>query len=229
MNEPGMNKDLGQYLPNYITFLSLGFGLVSIILSVLEYIYLASLFIVVASILDSLDGYFARKLDLASTFGLQLDSLTDMVCFGVGPIVLVSQHLLLQDRFTLYFLPIFLAQIWAGAFRLARFNLQPPKENSDGSSLGLTISQAGVIIALMVLSDLSLPENQISLWAIIFLLLILSFLMVSKVKFPSITWFVPYQGIYVVYLIAAVGPVLCVFGLYNGLDLMALYFGSIRN
>ncbi len=204
MNDTGMNKDMRQYLPNYITFLSLGFGLVSIVFSLLEYIFLASLFIVVASILDSLDGYYARKLDLASNFGLQLDSLTDMVCFGVAPIVLVSQHLLLQDRFSFYFLPLFLVQIWAGAFRLARFNLQPPKEKSDGSSSGLTISQGGVIIALMILSDLSHPENQMSLWVIFLLVLVLSFLMVSKVRFPSITWFVPYQGIYVLYLIAAV-------------------------
>ncbi len=204
MNNTDKNRDLRQYLPNYITFFSLGFGLVSIVLSVQEYIFLAGLFVIACVILDSLDGYFARKLDLESIFGLELDSLTDIVCFGVAPIVLISQHLHLQGKFTFWLLPFFLIHIWSGAFRLARFNLQPPKTSSNDGTMGLTISQGGTILALMILSDISQPGHSYSVGIIAILVLLLDYLMVSRVRFPSTSWFVPHWGIYIVYLIAAV-------------------------
>ncbi len=198
------NYEFGRYLPNYITFLSLGFGLISIILSSREYIFLAGSLIVVASILDMLDGYSARKLSLESYFGLQLDSLTDMVCFGVAPIVLISQYLYLQNRFTFWLLPIFLIDIWAGAFRLARFNLQPPKESSNGGTLGMTISAAGIVLALMILSDISQANFSYPVFVMILMVLLLSFLKVSRVKFPPSSWFIPHPAFYVMYMIIAV-------------------------
>ncbi|RLD04968.1 MAG: hypothetical protein DRI65_09735 [Chloroflexota bacterium] len=204
MNNSKEKIGLGKYLPNYITFLSLGFGLVSIVLSTQDYIFLAGMFIIGSSIFDSLDGFSARKFNLESTFGLQLDSLTDMVCFGVAPIVLVSQHLHLQDRFSLWLIPFFLLQIWAGAFRLARFNLQPPKESSTGSSLGLTISLSGLILTLMILSDLTQTGDDYPMVIIMGQILLLCFLMVSRIRFPALSWFVPHWSLYIVYGIAVV-------------------------
>ncbi len=198
------NNEFGKYLPNYITFLSLGFGLISILLSSQEYIFLAGSSIVVASVLDTLDGYSARKLSLESYFGLQLDSLTDMVCFGVAPIVLISQYLHLQNRFTFWLLPIFLVDIWAGAFRLARFNLQPRKESSNGGSLGMALTAAGVIVALMILSDISQANFSYPVFVMMFMVLLLSFLKVSRVMFPPLSWFIPHPAFYVLYLIIAV-------------------------
>ena len=199
-----MINDLRKYLPNYITFLSLGFGLVSIVLSIRELIFLAGLFIIGSSILDSLDGFSARKLNLESTFGLELDSLTDMVCFGVAPIVLISQHLHLQDRFSYWLLPFFLLLIWSGAFRLARFNLLPPKENSTGNSLGLSISLSGLILTLMILSDLTQTGDDYPLALIIGQILLLCFLMASRIKLPALSWFVPHWVLYILYSIIIV-------------------------
>jgi CDP-diacylglycerol---serine O-phosphatidyltransferase len=204
MNNSKKSSRFGKFFPNYITFLSLGFGLVSIILSTQEQIYFAGLFIVVASVFDSLDGYFARRLGLESSFGLHLDSLTDMVCFGVAPILLISQHLYLQNKFTFWLLPLFLVEIWAGAFRLARFNLQPPKLSSSAGSMGMTISQGGLIIALMILSDITQVDYSYPVGIMIFLVLVLSYLMVSKVIFPPFSWFVPHPAIYGVYLVIGV-------------------------
>jgi len=204
MNDSHMINDLRKYFPNYITFLSLGCGLVSIVLSIRELIFLAGLLIIGSSILDSLDGFSARKLNLESTFGLQLDSLTDMVSFGVAPIVLVSQHLHLQDRFSYWLMPFFLLLIWSGAFRLARFNLQPAKESSGGSSLGLTISLSGLILTLMVLSDLTQTGDDYPFALIMGQILLLCFLMVSRIKFPAMSWFVPHWSLYILYAIAIV-------------------------
>lgn len=202
MNKPGIKITLRQYIPNYITFISLGFGLVSIVLSVQGEILLAGIMIISAVIFDSFDGALARRLGLESAFGVQLDSLTDMVCFGVAPIVFTSQHLFLQNRFSYLLLPLFLVQIWSGAFRLARFNLQPPKESSTGESLGLTISLSGLILTLMVLSDLSQGGADYPLMVFIGLILLLSFLMVSRIYIPSLTWFVPHWTLYLIYGIA---------------------------
>ena len=199
-----MIKDFRQYFPNYITFTSLGFGLVSIVLSIRELIFLAGLLIIGSSILDSMDGFFARKLNLESGFGLELDSLTDIVCFGVAPIVLISQHLHLQDRFSYWLLPLLLLLIWSGAFRLARFNLQLPKESSTGSSLGLTISLSGLILVLMVLSDLTQTGDDYPLALIMGQILVLCFLMVSRIKFPALSWFVPHWSLYILYAVAIV-------------------------
>jgi len=199
MNDSGIKMDLRQYIPNYITFLSLGFGLVSIVLSIKEYIYVAGILILLSAVLDSLDGFSARKLNLESPFGLQLDSLTDMVCFGVAPIVLVTQHLHLQDRFSFWLLPFFLLLIWSGAFRLARFNLQLPKVSSSGSSLGLTISLSGLILTLMILSDLTQTGDDYPLVVIMGQILLLCFLMVSRIRFPALFWFVPHWSLYIVY------------------------------
>lgn len=204
MNDLGMKNVLRQYIPNYITFLSLGLGLVSIVLSIQEYIYLAGILILASAIFDSFDGFFARKLDLESAFGLQLDSLTDIVCFGVAPIVLISQHLNLQQRFSFWLIPLFLMIIWAGAFRLARFNLQPPKESSTGSSLGLTISLAGLIMTSMILSDLTQTGADYPLPVIMGQILLLCFLMVSRIRFPEISWFVPHWSLYIIFGIALV-------------------------
>jgi len=202
MNNSKEKIGLGKYLPNYITFLSLGFGLISIVLSTQENILWAGLCIIISSILDSLDGSIARRLSLESAFGLHLDSLTDMVSFGVAPIVLVLQHLQLQERFSFWLIPFFLLQIWGGAFRLARFNLQPPKESSTGSSLGLTISLSGLILALMILSDLTQTGDDYPLVVIMGQILLLSFLMVSKIRFPALSWFVPHWSLYIAYGVA---------------------------
>lgn len=197
-----MIKDLRQYLPNYITFLSLGFGLVSIVFSIRELIVPAGLLIIGSSILDSLDGFSARKLNLESSFGVELDSLTDLVCFGVAPIVLISQHLYLQERFSFWLIPIFLLMIWAGAFRLARFNLQPPKQNSAESSLGLTISLSGLVLTLLVLSDTVQNGSDYPLVVFVGQILLLCFLMASRIRFPELSWFVPHWILYFVYGIA---------------------------
>jgi CDP-diacylglycerol--serine O-phosphatidyltransferase len=199
-----MNITLKQYIPNYITFISLGLGLVSIVFSIQGQILLAGMMIVTAVIFDSFDGFIARRLRLESPFGMELDSLTDMVCFGVAPVVLLSQHLHLQDRFTYWLVPLFLIQVWSGAFRLARFNLQPPKESSAGPSLGLTISLSGLILTLMVLSDLTQAGDDYPLAVFIGLILLLSFSMVSRIRIPALAWFVPHWALYILYGLALV-------------------------
>jgi len=76
----------------------------------------------------------------------------------------------------------------AGAFRLARFNLLPPKETGNTDSVGLTISTAGATVALAVLSDLAWTREIMPDILFVPLLALLSGLMVSTISFPSAYW-----------------------------------------
>jgi len=199
-----MNKKIRQYIPNSLTFISLGCGIVSIVLSSQKNIFQAGLLILVSLIFDVLDGFSARKLDAVTQFGLQLDSLSDMVSFGIAPLLLILHHIEHRDSFSFWLLPLIILPIWAGAFRLARFNLQPPKQ-SYHDSLGLTLTQSGIILSLTVLSDLSYANYSLPLGIYIILLLILSYLMVSKLRFPLTPWYLPSKKFILIYCIIGVG------------------------
>ncbi len=116
-----------------------------------EKIYWASVFIGIAAVIDFLDGLVARMLNLSSEMGKQLDSLADVVSFGVAPGMIIYQFLRLSfaqqenglDISILWLLPAFVVPC-AGAFRLGRFNLD--KEQSYGFK-GVPIPAAGLLIA----------------------------------------------------------------------------------
>lgn len=184
-----MQEKLRYAVPNSITFLSLTCGVSSIVLSSQESLLAAGILVLCSYILDAWDGFTARKLNVQSDFGLQLDSLSDMVSLGIAPAVLVFHHLLVRGMGVFWILPFVIFPVWAGAFRLARFNLLPPKATSQKDSVGLTISQSGSTMALAVLSDLSMAGFVITTGFYIPLLLILSVFMVSKISFPSSSWF----------------------------------------
>jgi CDP-diacylglycerol--serine O-phosphatidyltransferase len=204
MPETKWQQTFQAYLPNSITFLSLGSGLISIILSSQGLVLQAAFCILLSVFLDSLDGYLARKLNTASSFGMQLDSLSDIVSFGVAPILLVWRHLNLDALLSIWILPIFVLQIIAGAFRLARFNLQTPKQHSHDETLGLTITQSGLALTLAVLSDLSIDTYALPVWTFALLSLLISYLMVSRLVFPSPGWYAPTRRFYLFYLLLGV-------------------------
>src|SRR6185436_10671830 len=134
-----------KQIPNLFTLLNLVFGCLAIIctlqngimisvdtkgaqfLDIPEKIWLASLFIGLAAVVDFLDGFVARIFKASSEMGKQLDSLADLVSFGVAPGMIIYQFLRLSfaqqegglDVSTLWLLPAFLIPC-AGAYRLAR-------------------------------------------------------------------------------------------------------------
>jgi CDP-diacylglycerol--serine O-phosphatidyltransferase len=183
-----MNSKYRYLVPNSITFVSLTCGVVSILLSATGNLRPAGVLVLVSYILDLLDGALARRLKAGSDFGLQLDSLVDMVSLGTAPAVIIFVHLLAEGVSAALVWPFAVLLPLAGAFRLARFNLLPPKDTGDTDSIGLTISTAGATIALAVLSDLTLTNETVPDLAFIPLLALVSLLMVSKIAFPSIFW-----------------------------------------
>jgi CDP-diacylglycerol--serine O-phosphatidyltransferase len=183
-----MNSKYRYLVPNGITFASLTCGIISIMLSATGQLEQAGILIMASYILDLFDGAMARKLKAGSEFGLQLDSLVDMVSLGTAPAILIFMHLQAEGLTAVWTWPFIILVPLAGAFRLARFNLLPAKETGDTDSVGLTISTGGATLALAVLSDLALPGEVMPSYSFIILAVFISILMVSTIAFPSIYW-----------------------------------------
>jgi CDP-diacylglycerol--serine O-phosphatidyltransferase len=182
-------------LPNLFTLASVFCGLYSIVLSARlgtdlgtdeEILYKASLAIVFGLFFDSADGRIARLTRTQSQLGLQLDSLADIVTFGVAPAVLVYRWGL-SDLGTagLVVAFVFLA---GGALRLARFNVLAMRAQGRPGKyfLGLPIPIAANLLVAMVLANravgLNSAVNQTSIAAV---MLVLAYLMISRVRFRS--------------------------------------------
>lgn len=182
-------RSKAKYLvPNSITFISLICGILSILFAIKGDVYFGGLFILASYLLDTLDGATARRLNASSEFGLQLDSLVDMVSLGTAPAAVVFLYLnqLGIDHPWAWGWVVLLPL--AGAFRLARFNLLPMKESSNTDSAGMTISMGGANVALFVLVDFVTDGNFIDSEYILPFLAFHSIFMVSLIPFPSIVW-----------------------------------------
>lgn len=171
-----------NYLANFITYLSLACGFASIIFSFESRFIFAAWAIIISVILDGIDGQLAKANSVSIEFGKELDSLVDVVSFGAAPVVLgyvfVSAGAYLM---MVLFLFIYLA---CAVFRLAKYNITP-KEKLSSYFYGLpTTAGAGVIASfiLVCIKYIILPSRAI--FALLFL--ILSFLMVSNIKYLNL-------------------------------------------
>lgn len=164
-----------RWIPNILTVTNLGAGLVAILLSLVEQWALAVALVFGAALFDSLDGRVARRLNAASEFGKQLDSLADLVSFGVAPALIAYQLVFANSGWSGYLLATVFPV--CGALRLARFNISSAK----GHFVGLPITVAGPALAG---SAYFLPMLPMTAQA--FVLLILSWLMVSTLKVPKL-------------------------------------------
>lgn len=154
-----------------------------------EAFYTAALMIVFAGIFDMLDGRVARLTKTESEFGVQMDSLVDVVSFGVAPGVLLYKWGLVAYG-EVGFLVAFCFTL-CGVFRLARFNIRSLDDSSqdDGPKKyteGLTITCAGGMVASLVLHHAKIRATEVDNHVSVLLLtLLLSYLMISTVRFRT--------------------------------------------
>ena len=153
----------------------------------------ALFYILLACIFDMLDGRVARMGGYESPFGREFDSLADIVSFGVAPAFLVHR-IVLRDVFTSQpQFGWFLASIFliCGAFRLARFNCLAAQSGGGGGNefLGFPIPAAAGLVASLTLFLMHLDDQDFAKgnwrFALPFLLVFLSIMMVSEVKYPA--------------------------------------------
>jgi CDP-diacylglycerol--serine O-phosphatidyltransferase len=178
----------------------------------LPYFAMAGYMILLAMIADMLDGRLARMSQSTSSFGGQLDSLCDIVSFGVAPAFLMLKVLEYKLAGLAEMNPAFVdflgrfiwlaaaAYISCAAIRLARFNVENEEDESAHMSfIGLpTPAAAGVIVSLVIFHQETLPElsdrstqaysicENALIYTLPFLLLGVSVLMVSRIRYPHI-------------------------------------------
>ncbi|MBC7533545.1 MAG: CDP-diacylglycerol--serine O-phosphatidyltransferase [Oligoflexus sp.] len=153
-------------LPNLITTGNLFFGFFSIVKSLQGDFAWASVAILLAAIFDVLDGRVARMTKSTSEFGVQYDSLCDLMSFGLAPALLMYQAGL-HDAGRLGWIICFMF-LAAGALRLARFNVQSSIGKASGDFTGLPIPMAAAVVACFVALwqdfEKSTNEYQILYW-----------------------------------------------------------------
>ncbi|WPP43227.1 CDP-diacylglycerol--serine O-phosphatidyltransferase [Paenibacillus hunanensis] len=163
-----------SFIPSLCTVLNLAAGTVSLLLTIHEHYPLAALMILFAALFDVFDGLLARLLHCTSEFGKQLDSLADLISFGAAPVFLVLFDQL-DPRSGSGSVAAVLFVI-CGALRLARFNVT----GTSAGFTGMPITAAGTVLAL-----LSLITHSLQPTLLIALIALLSFLMISRIPFPS--------------------------------------------
>lgn len=202
-----------KQIPNLFTLLNLFFGCLAIvftlqngfvvkvdangaqIIDIPEKIWMASLFIGLAAIVDFLDGFVARLFNATSAMGKQLDSLADVVSFGVAPGIILYQFLRLGlagneaglETSIFWLLPAFIIPC-AGAWRLAKFNLDSTQSHSFK---GMPVPAVGIFVASLPLIYWNINEQWVlnlllNQWFLYAIIIILSGLMVSNLPLMAL-------------------------------------------
>jgi CDP-diacylglycerol--serine O-phosphatidyltransferase len=181
-----------KYIPNIITSINLLFGWTSIYFAYLAEIELAIGALFLASVLDYFDGFSARKLNVQSVLGAQLDSFADLITFGIAPAVIVyfvsTLSLFFVEKEIEFWLFLILGLIpLLGAIRLARFNTVLEESSFF---IGLPIPAFALITLSLTWTYLKYSSFLVNIANYqVFLpltVLLISFLMVSKWKFLSL-------------------------------------------
>jgi CDP-diacylglycerol---serine O-phosphatidyltransferase len=227
-----------KQIPNLFTLLNLVFGCMAIVytlqagltltydangsnlLVIPESIFLASIFIAASAIVDFFDGFVARLLKASSDMGKQLDSLADVVSFGVAPSIIIYQFLRLSfaqkedglDTPAYLLFPAFIVAA-AAAYRLAKFNIST---NQTHGFVGVPTPAVGITIASFPLiywysNTLAINAILTNIWFWYATIVVISYSMVChypllalKFKNPSFKSFLPFIIMAVVAIITAI-------------------------
>ncbi|MEF9932347.1 MAG: CDP-diacylglycerol--serine O-phosphatidyltransferase [Bacteroidales bacterium] len=181
-----------KHIPNAITSMNLLSGCFSVIFAINGDYKVALLFIIAAAIFDFCDGFAARLLRAYSPMGKELDSLADMVSFGVAPAMMLFSFMQSTTVGLITFVPLFIA-VFSG-LRLAKFNIDTRQtENFIGlATPACALFCGSLMYALTVYACIAdfLTEY---FYIIPLLSIILSYLLTSEIpmfsfKFKNITW-----------------------------------------
>ncbi|MFF2890666.1 CDP-diacylglycerol--serine O-phosphatidyltransferase [Paenibacillus sp. NPDC057967] len=191
---------IAKSIPSLLTVGNLFLGVIAIILVFNEKPALAAMMVLIAMLLDGVDGRVARALNAQSEFGKELDSLSDVISFGVAPAFIM---------YVVAFQDLSPALAWTatalfpicGALRLARFNVIT---SNTGYFIGLPIPAAGGVLA-----TLALFKEDIPISVLLTSTLVLALLMVSTIRYPNFKKVgIPRSAVWVVPIIVVVSVIL---------------------
>lgn len=198
-----------------LTLSNLAMGIFSLLMVFQGRYMWAVVFILFGMLFDFLDGMMARKLNVVSDFGKELDSLSDMVSFGVAPVILC--WVIYPDK-ALWLGICLVLFVLCGACRLAKFN---SKRKASYRFAGFPITTAGGLLAI-----LSLYMNYIPLGIFIAVVLALSVSMVSNIPFYSLKSIRTIRPIFLI-LIALILSLLFFYPFLFAVVLLTYYLSGI--
>lgn len=176
------NFKLIYLLPNLFTAASIFLGVLSIINASHGNFEKAAWYIVISMIFDGLDGRVARMTNTTSKFGLEFDSLADLVAFGVAPAMLVYFYIGVDyGKFGALVAALY---VIFGAVRLARFNVTTA-DNDPSVFIGLPIPTAAVFIVVWILMFVTYNLKQDFGLLLVVSTFAISLLKVSNIRYPS--------------------------------------------
>ncbi len=178
----GEKFQLMYIFPNLFTAASAFLGMIGIIASSNGQFEKAAIYILLSLVLDGLDGRVARLTNTTSKFGAEFDSLADVIAFGAAPAMLFYFSVGYQfGRLGALFSALYVV---FGAIRLARFNVMSGV-SEPSVFIGIPIPGAAVVLTMWVLTYLKYPFMQGLEISMLMGLGVLSFLMVSNIRYPS--------------------------------------------
>ena len=165
-------------ISDVISLLNMSSGFLSIINSINNNFEIAAIFMIIAIMFDSVDGWVARKTnrDDSLGFGKNIDSLSDVVSFGVAPAVFVYTTLNTSSNILVMLVSLFI--VICGVLRLTRYNVIADHIKTSGF-IGFPIPGIAMILATLYLSGVY------NVYIAIPLSLLVSFLMISNIKYPK--------------------------------------------
>ncbi|MBU6149126.1 MAG: CDP-alcohol phosphatidyltransferase family protein [Verrucomicrobia bacterium] len=193
-------------VPNIITALGLSIGLFVIFKTALydfsvepkTLLFKSAILILVAACVDVLDGFVARRLKGESLFGMNFDSLSDAITFGVAPSVLLIKTAMIEPKTPVYFLTFLASMLFSlcGVLRLVRFNVSSqdearPQQKKIYTGLPIPAAALAAISMQLILKE-SVIQSAIGfeIGAILSScgMIALSYLMISLRRFDSLKW-----------------------------------------
>ena len=170
-----------RHIPNFLTSLNLAIGCVGIYFILTDQKVEAFYFVIIAGLLDFLDGFAARLLKVQSEIGKQLDSLSDLVSFGLLPSFFMLQQL--KGISDYYWFAIVIAVF--SAIRLARFNVD---ESQNDSFKGLPTPANAIMLTSLIFLPYDLYEYTLISICAFSALMLVSPVRLLALKFKSFGW-----------------------------------------
>ncbi|TLD89244.1 CDP-diacylglycerol--serine O-phosphatidyltransferase [Helicobacter sp. MIT 05-5294] len=230
-----MKIDPLYILPNLFTGASIYIGILAVSYAFVGRFELACWLVLMSLIFDGLDGRIARLTGTTSKFGVEFDSLADVVAFGVAPAMI----LFFYGGFHYGKFGVVVAGLYVvfGAIRLARFNVTT-NNNEPNVFIGLPIPAAAVFVVSWLLFEMELSKQypqyseSIFLLPLMFVSLVVAILMVSNVRYPSFKKmsFEKFSFGKVIVLLMIALAILYLYPIYSITTLISLYvcFGPAR-
>ena len=169
-------------LPSLFTVANIFCGYYAILLTINHQYPQAAVAIAISILLDSMDGFIARLTNTSSEFGMQLDSLSDVISFGIAPSILVLRWGFIPNIDPRFAIAAAFTFTVCGAMRLARFNVQ---SGARKQFVGMPIPAAGGMIAAIVYFFRDPVADLMFAYVMVAITFILAFLMVSTVRYNS--------------------------------------------